>query len=606
MADRSAEGLREQAFACAKPADYARVARELRAAGLPGATPVRVALLASHSLQFVDPFLVVEGYKRALGVTTYFGAFGQFEQELADPAGPLYQFAPGVVILSLRPEDVDPDLAARYFQQGGARFKATVADIIDRLEACVRLIRSHSSATVLVGNFAPPAHLPLGPFDAALPTGLTHELARANTALAERMAKLPGAVVWDYAGLVQSAGTGSWTDRRLWALGRIAVAAQHQPALASHLTRSIAGVVRKPAKCLVLDLDNTLWGGVIGDDGMAGIQLSDDFPGSVFKSFQRAILGLSDRGILLAVVSKNDATVAEQVFREHPEMLIRWEHVSAARINWGPKSANIRAIAEDLNIGSDALVFFDDNPVERAEVRANAPEVAVIEVPTDPIGYERALYESGVFDQTGISEEDLARTGMYRQDKARQELAARHENVEDFLRSLAMEADIGTADDLTLGRIAQLVGKTNQFNLTTRRHSQVELAGRAADPNQLVAWLRLRDRFGDQGLVCVAVVAAEGSDARIDTFLMSCRVMNRKVEHTMMAYVANWAREKGAKRLVGDYLPTARNEMVKEFYPGLGFAAAGAIEHGKRYALDLTTTTVEWPSVIAVDAQARR
>ncbi len=601
MAELDLEGLRAQALACAKPADYARVARELRGAGLPGATPVRVALLASHSLQFVDQFLVVEGYKRSLGLGTYFGAFGQFEQELADPAGALYQFDPQVVVLSLRPEDVDPDCATRYFQQGGGRARATLADCIDRLEACVRLVRARSSATVLVANFAPPAHLPLGPFDAGLPGGFTHELARANAALAERLTKLPGAVIWDYAGLVQSAGAATWTDRRLWVLGRIAVAAPQQPVLAAHLARAIAGVIRKPAKCLVLDLDNTIWGGVIGDDGMAGIHLGDDYPGSVFKSFQRAVLGLYDRGILLAVVSKNEHAVAEQVFREHPEMLIRWEHIAAARINWGPKSANLRAIAQDLNIGSDALVFFDDNPVERAEVRAGAPEVTVIEVPTDPIGYERVLYESGVFDQTGVSEEDLARTGMYRSDKARQELAASHENVEDFLRSLAMEADIGTADDLTLGRITQLVGKTNQFNLTTRRYSQVEMAARAADPSQLVAWLRLRDRFGDQGLVCVAIVVAEGDSARIDSFLMSCRVMNRKVEHTLMALIAGWARAKGCARLVGDYIPTAKNGMVSEFYPGLGFETAGALEgKGTRYTLDLATGIAAFPNVIAV------
>jgi FkbH-like protein len=465
------------------------------------------------------------------------------------------------------------------------------------------MVRAHASATVLVGNFAPPSMLPLGPFDAGQVGGLTHELARANANLAARIASHPGTLVWDYSGLVQHAGSGRWTDRRLWALGRIAVASENQPLLATHLTRTLAGVVRKPAKCLVLDLDNTVWGGVIGDDGLAGIQLGDDYPGSVFKSFQRSILALADRGILLAVVSKNDHQVAEQAFREHPEMLIRWEHISAARINWAPKSGNLRAIAEELNIGSDALVFFDDNPVERAEVRANAPEVCVIEAPTDPLGYERALYDSGVFDQTGVSEEDLARTGMYRQDKERQALAGRHENVGDFLKSLEMEAEIGTADELTLGRIAQLVGKTNQFNLTTRRHGQADLAARAADPGQLVAWLRLRDRFGDQGLVCVAVALVEGGAARLDTFLMSCRVMNRKVEHTLMAYIANWAKGKGCTRLVGEYFPTPKNGMVSEFYPCLGFAPAGTVDGGgQRYTFDLTSATIDWPEVISVHA----
>jgi FkbH-like protein len=428
---------------------------------------------------------------------------------------------------------------------------------------------------------------------------LTHALSDANRRLAERLTLIPGAVVWDYAGLVRARGAAGWTDQRLWAMARSAVAAPHQSALASHLARTLAGVRRTPAKCLVLDLDNTTWGGVIGDDGPAGIQLGDEYPGSVYKAFQRAALALTDRGILLAVVSKNDHEVVEQTFRTHPEMVIRWDDLAAVRANWRPKSENLREIAAELNIGLDALVLFDDNPVERAEVRAAVPEIGVIEAPADPLGFVDALQASSWFDQTGLSAEDRARTAMYREERGRQALAAAAASPEEFLRSLEMEAEVGLVDAATLPRVAQLVGKTNQFNLTTRRHSQAEIAGMGEDAGHVVAWLRLRDRFGDQGLVAVGILLRNETDAEIDTFLMSCRVMNRCVEQAFMAFLLERARTIGCLTATGRYLPTKKNAMVRDFFPRLGFVAAGAAEGGgDRFVLDLRTSGVAWPGVI--------
>ena len=504
-------------------------------------------------------------------------------------------------MLLLRPEDVAPDLGARVL--GADALDATLGGLVDRLAECVRTFRRTSRAPVLVANFALPSTLPLGVFDANVPESLAHALARANMRLRERVAEFPDAAVWDYAGLVAAHGAANWTDRRLWALARIPVAAALQPALAAHLVRSAAGLLRKPAKCLVLDLDNTLWGGVVGDDGLAGLQLGDDHPGSAFKAFQRAVLGLADRGILIAIVSKNDLEPVEQAFREHPEMLLRLEHVAAMRVNWNPKSGNLREIAAELNIGSDALVFFDDNPVERAEVRANAPEIGVIEVPTDPLGYVSALLDSGWFDQPALLAEDRARVRMYRENAERRSLEQRFESVDDFLHSLQMVATIGEADASTLGRIAQLVGKTNQFNLTTRRHSQTELAAMAADPRTVVAWLRVRDQFGDQGLVCVAVLRADGDTAHVDSFLMSCRVMNRRVEHAMMAFLDEHARRLGCRWLTAEYIPTKKNGMVRGFYDGFGFAAESAGDDGAvRYRLDLAGSRLTWPDVITREA----
>ena len=600
MADSTLAELLEAAARASTQAEYHRVARAL--AELPeeaSLVPLRLAILSTASLGFLKPFLKVEGLRQGYRVECHIGGFGQFETELADPQAPLYQFQPDVLLLALQPEEMTPDLRDRFVADGGERFRGSMEDASSRLVGCARRFRAESGRLVLVANHPVLDPGPLGPFDAADPAGYVHSVGAANEALAAVLTHEAGVTVWDYAGLIRQLGAGAG-DPRLWALGRISLAAPHQPAAAAHLIRTVDALIRPPAKCLVLDLDNTLWGGVIGDDGLQGIQLGDDFPGNTYKAFQRRILGLADRGVLIALVSKNEMESVDPVLRDHPDMILRWEHVAAHRINWEPKSGNLVAIAEELNIGLDALVLFDDNPVERAEVRANAPEVGVIEVPTDSTGFVAALDACGFFDQPEVSQEDRTRTDLYRRDRQRRELRAETTDVEGFLLSLEMVATVGPADEVTLNRIAQLVNKTNQFNLTTRRHTQSEIDAMGRRADAAVVWLRLSDRFGDQGLVGVAIILVNGSDALIDTFLMSCRVMNRGVERALVAQVAAEARALGCQRLIGEYRPTAKNRVVENLYRSLGFTPIDALQDGaRRYVLELSDDTPAWPEAIA-------
>jgi FkbH-like protein len=583
-----------------KPADYHRLARALSAEPPDGTLPLRVAVLSSYSANFLQPYLVVESARRGFATTVYFGAFGQFEQELVDDSSPLWAFGPEVVVIAMRPEDVDAEAVERFHATSGARFSALADTLLERVGQCARAARARTKGPVIVANFAAPSWSPMGVFDASISGSLTHAITDLNRKLADGVAAVPGAYVWDYAGLVRLRGTERWTDPRLWALARAPIAQEHQPMVAAHLARTLAGALRTPSKCLVLDLDNTIWGGVIGDDGPAGIQLSDDYPGSAYKQFQRAVLSLMDRGILIAVASKNNPEIVEQTLRTHPEMLLRWDDFACVKANWRSKSENLREIAAELNIGVDSLVLFDDNPVERAEVRAALPEVGIVEVPTDPIGYVAALRACEYFDQPTLQAEDRERAAMYRRERERRTLEADAKSPEEFLLSLDMEAEVGVADEHTLARIAQLVGKTNQFNLTTRRHSQAEIAAMARDPDAVVAWMRLRDRFGDQGLVVVGIVRRRGTVAEIDTFLMSCRVMNRRVEQAFMSYLMEHARRLGCTTATGAYVPTKKNGMVSEFYPELGFTRDGdRPDGGRNYHLDLRSGTVEWPSVIS-------
>lgn len=582
-----------------KAVDYHRLARTLSTSGSGTGTPLRIGILSSFTAAFLQPFLIVEAARREYAAATYFGAFGQLEQEVVDGSSGLWEFAPDALVIAMRPEDIDVEAVERYHATAGQRFASLAESLLERLATSLRAARSRMTGPILVANIATPAFLPLGPFDASNATSLTHAINELNRRLAGIVAQTTGAFVWDYAGLVRSRGAERWTDPRLWSLARAAVAAEHQPSMAAHLLRTLSATMRVPSKCLVLDLDNTLWGGVIGDDGPTGIQLSDDYPGNAYKRFQRAALALADRGILLAVASKNHPEVVEETLRTHAEMVLRWDDFACVKANWRSKSENLRAIAKELNIGVDALVLFDDNPVERAEVAAALPEVRIVDVPTDPERYVAALHDCEFFDQTSLQAEDRERVVMYRRERERRALADDASTPEAFLASLEMEAEVGRADDRTLARIAQLVGKTNQFNLTTRRHSHADIAGMASDPDHLVCWLRLRDRFGDQGLVVVGIVRRHRDVAEIDTFLMSCRVMNRRVEQAFMAYLLEGARGLGARVVEGSYLPTARNSMVSNFYRDLGFDDAGPIEpDGHRYVFPLESRSIEWPHVI--------
>lgn len=574
-------------------AEYLRHARQL-ASSQHG--PLRFAVLGTCNLDFCRPYLVVEAARAGLTLRPEFGPFGQVEQLIADPDSSLYVGSLDGLLIVMRPEDVSPDAMARPFAAGRANLALLMTEVRQRIVRSVTQFRQRSNAPILVANFADPSVLPFGPFDANVAFSVTHALAEANAALVADLESVSNAAVFDLAGLVRRIGTANWSDSRLWALARVPVAPAHQPALAAQVVRSLRALRVPPAKCLVLDLDNTLWGGVIGDDGMTGIQLGDDYPGNVFKEFQRRVLALLDRGILLAVVSKNDAPVAEEVFHRHPDMLIKWSDLAAARIDWAPKSQHLRAIARELNIGADALVFFDDNPVERAEVRLNTPEVQVVDVPSDPLKYVSALDRIPWFDQVSLSEEDRRRTALYRDQKARIEGAEQFGNMDEFLSSLSMTAEVGRWSDTTAARIAQLIGKTNQFNLTTRRHTAADLERLATDPQACIGWIRVADRFGDQGLVGVGIIRVEGDTARLDTLLMSCRVMNRRVEHALLAFLAEQARRLGCRRLLGEYLPTAKNGMVAQLLPSLGFTPS--TEDSAHHVLALNDGALRWPDVL--------
>jgi FkbH-like protein len=352
----------------------------------------------------------------------------------------------------------------------------------------------------------------------------------------------------------------------------------------------IASIRGKSRKCLVLDLDNTVWGGVIGDDGLAGIKLGQgSAAGEAHLAVQRMALELRARGVVLAVCSKNEDDAARLPFREHPDMLLREDHIAVFQANWTDKAANLRAIAETLNIGVDALVFLDDNPAERMQVRRELPLVGVPELPEDVALYPRALAAAGYFEAVSFSKEDRDRAAYYQSNAQRAQALTATDDIEGYLASLDMVCTIGGVDPSNRARVAQLINKSNQFNLTTRRYSEREVQDLESDASRHAIQIRLSDKFGDNGLISVIIADRRADAWEIDTWLMSCRVLGRHVEDAALAHLVSAARSDGARRLVGRYLPSAKNRMVAEHYGKLGFTLTETLaDGGTVWTLDLS------------------
>jgi FkbH-like protein len=391
---------------------------------------------------------------------------------------------------------------------------------------------------------------------------------------------------------VSSDGLGAWHDPVLWHRAKQEITPLAAPLYGELVARILAARQGRSAKCLVLDLDNTLWSGVVGDDGLDGIRLG---PGSAIGeahlAVQRYVRDLSRRGIILAVCSKNDEATALLPFENHPEMLLRRSDIACFVANWNDKAANIRGIAKALNIGLGAMVFLDDNPFERNLVRRELPMVSVPELPDEPALYPRRLAEAGYFEAISITAEDTARTRQYQANVARESLRLGTTDLDSYLRSLEMELRWKPFDRLGVQRIVQLINKTNQFNLTTHRYTEPEVASLLDDNEALTFQLRLVDRLGDNGIIGIVIGRkTSAEEIGLDTWLMSCRVLGRGVEKATLNVVTDEARRLGAKRLRGTYIPTSKNWMVNDHYLKLGFKESGFSKSGvQQWTLELNT-----------------
>jgi FkbH-like protein len=560
--------------------------------------PYKVAILRSFTVEPMVPLLRAAAFAHGIDLVVHVGDFNAYAQEILDPHSSLYRFAPDAVILAVRTTDIAPDLWLRFADLGSDAAQEAVRRVSSSVRQWIAAFRERSAASLIVHSLEQPMHPGLSVLDSQSENGQWAAMLQMNRELRQAAAASHGVYVLDYDGLMARHGRERWHDERKWLTARLPIASDHLLHMALEWMRFILPLTGKSAKALVVDLDNTLWGGVIGEDGMQGIKLGAEYPGAAYQALQRAMLDLARRGILLAICSKNNLDDAMEAIEKHPGMLVRPKDFAATRINWTDKAQNLREIAHELNIGVDSLAFLDDNPFEREQVRAALPEVTVIDLPQNPLEYARAVRDCPVFERLAVSAEDQQRTAMYAEQRERVNAEQTFQSKEDFFRFLEQEAELEPVSDLTLARVAQLTQKTNQFNLTTRRYTEQQIAEIAARPGWHIFSIRVKDRFGDHGLVGVAIAHDQGEQCQVDTFLLSCRVIGRTVETALLAHLAKSAAERGCKRLAGWFLPTKKNAPARDFYEQHGFRRQESNGTGSLWVLDLDNSPLRSPDWI--------
>jgi FkbH-like protein len=531
--------------------------------------PFRLGIVSNATSQFITPALVASTARHGIALECCEANFDQVVQEALSPDSAISRVQPDAVLIAL--------------DHRGLPWRQCLGDTAAAQES-VAVIRQgvarNSKAICIVQTVARPPETIFGNGDLAVPGTTRSLIDRLNRAVAESISG-SGDVLFDVAGLAETVGLANWHDPTLWNLAKLPFSNVFLPLYADHIGRIIAALRGKSRRCLILDLDNTVWGGVIGDDGIEGIVIGQGDPtGEAHLSVQQTALALRERGIVLAVSSKNHDEVARTPFRTHPDMLLREQHIAVFQANWNDKATNIKAIADALSLGLESMVLLDDNPAERALVRQFLPQVAVPEMPEDPALFARALLASGCFEAVAFSAEDRQRADFYENNARRVALRDRAGDLAAYLASLEMVMTVQPFDEPGRKRIVQLINKSNQYNLTTRRYTEREVEEAQNDPDCVTLQVRLSDTFGDNGMISVVICRQTGRDWHVDTWLMSCRVLGRRVEDAILQELLLLARRRGSDRIIGTYHPTERNKLVEDHYEKLGFALVERREDG--------------------------
>ena len=549
----------------------------------PSKEKLRLAVLGGYSLyplhELIEHLCEVENFPLEL----WLGDYDNYISEIMDGGSELYSFAPQVIFLlpaERRCAYTGKLTDARELQRAEAQL------VVDSLLELTRKANEKTRAEVITTNFLLPARHDLGAYRSRTLGSDWNFRKCVNLELGLAAPAYLHICDWEF--LASRLGGLAACDERSWFESKQPCSPTLMVELAREVAHLILSLRRAPKKVLVLDLDNTLWGGVVADDGLEGIELGDTSPrGEAFKAFQKYIASLKQRGVLLAVCSKNDFAKAAEPFEKHPDIVLKMDDIVSFKANWEPKSDNIRAMAQELNLGLDSFVFVDDNPAEIEIVRQFAPEVTTILLGPDPADFVAQLADCRLFEPRSITTEDAERTSQYRSETQRKSLAASVTDMASYLESLQMEAIISEFMPVDVPRLSQLINKSNQFNLTTRRRSETEVIAVMNDPKHVGYSMRLKDRFGDHGLISVVIGKKSGHTMHIDTWLMSCRVLKRQVEEEVLNELARLAKTRQCHTLQGIYLPTTKNEMVRDFYSRMGFTLTSESETKREFELQL-------------------
>ena len=540
--------------------------------------PTRIGILGGSTTAEVrgmlDLFLLAQGIQPAF----YESGYNRYCEDVFLENPDLWNFKPDVIFIHTTWHNVSqfPELL-----EGEAQVEDRIGREMERFESLWGKIHAGLGAVIIQNNFDLPRLRPLGNLEAFESFGRVNFLQRLNAKFAGYARNHSRFLINDILYLSAQVGLAAWFDPAYWYSFHMALSPTATVALAHNVAAIVKSVYGKSKKCLILDLDNTLWGGVIGDDGVQNLILGRDNPvGEAFVNFQQYVKDLQRRGVILAVCSKNDLENAREGF-SHPDSVLKLEDFSAFKANWNPKPANIREIAAELNIALDSMVFVDDNPAERALVAEQLPDVAVPDVGSEVSCFAELLEQERYFEVDKVVQDDLSRSAYYSSNAQRNACLANLGNYEGFLASLEMTAEIGAFCPVYLERITQLINKTNQFNLTTKRYTTAEVDSVTCDPAFVTLYGRLADKFGDNGLVTALIGRVSDDKVELDVWVMSCRVLKREMEFAMFDALVEECQARSIRKIVGIYIPSKKNRMVAGLYASLGFSRVDGTFEGR-------------------------
>jgi FkbH-like protein len=533
---------------------------------------INIAILSSSSMNGIKEVLIAKCSSSNIFANIHMGEYAQYAQDILDNKSDLYSFNADLVIINIDFNSLAEDYGYRPYAKSADERRIWVREASNILENFANEVCSRSSAKVLLHNFEVPIYSPLGIIDQKEEYGFIESIEDVNRNLRNKYKRNNQVFIYDFNGFCSNIGKAKIIDPKMLYFADIKVKIQFIPDLCSDYFKYIQSLAFKTKKCIVLDLDNTLWGGIIGESGIEGIHLGPNSEGRSFLEFQKYLLALYDRGIILAINSKNNESDAMEVIKNHPYMVLREKCFAAIRINWQDKVANLKSLADEINIGLDSMVFFDDDPVNRDMVEKLLPDVTVVDLPKDFSLYSSTLKNLNYFDTLTISNEDIRRGELYQAEKRRSNLLKNTSGLDDYLRSLNINVYIEIANKNNISRIAQLTQKTNQFNLTTKRYSEENIQDLSESNDFQVFSLRAKDKFGDNGVTGVAIIKINNiNNWHIETFLLSCRIIGRKIEEALLAHIIKEAKAKGVENIFGYFVDTKKNLLVKDFYQKNGF-----------------------------------
>ena len=541
---------------------------------------IKLALLSDSASQLLAQALRGHGFESQVDFELFEADYNQVDQQVFDPASELYVFRPSFVFINLSSEHLLKD----FYSADGKQQSDFGRNRAEKIMTYCQAVQSGLGAKVILNTFVEINDGVYGNYAAKTNKSFIYQVRVCNLMLMEYAQKNKDLYICDLALLQAASGYEHTFDPKMYVNGDMVYSIDFLPVIARHISDIILSVSGVFKKCLIMDLDNTLWGGIIGDDGMEGIELGDLGIGKAFTLLQSWARQLSLRGIILAVCSKNTEAIALEPFEKHPDMVLRREDIAVFAVNWETKVQNIRHIQQVLNIGFDSMVFLDDNPFEREMVKSAIAGITVPDLPEDPADYLPYLRTLNLFETALVTEEDQQRNRQYREEAERNDLQQRFENEGEFLQSLSMQAIVKPFDRFSAPRVAQLSQRSNQFNLRTIRYTEDEINKILSSPEYLTRSFSLSDRIGDHGLISIIILKKlDSARIFIDTWIMSCRVLKRGVEKFVLNEIADMAQGAGYTRLIGEYLPTRKNGIVQDHYKQLGFTLSEGL-----WELDLT------------------